>query len=460
MMTTKNKNKYFSFVQKQFSKFAVVLVVASMLFGTLGINQTSAYFSDEATISGNTFTAGTLSIDLNNTENYSSPLMYPTDTTSTSMDISNTGSLDSQYIVKITLSGSDTSVCDYVNMTATSTSPTGTYTGPIGGFVSTATPTASATWNYNFTISPTAPASVWGKTCFFKWTYTTWQTNLPNASTGFTSIEEKLGSIRIGKAVVLNEVLADPNTTSLAPANKEFIELYNNSNASFDLAGWQVSEISGTTEQKYTITLATTGSYRAVPYKGSTIIPAYKWITLLLSDGTALNDTGDTVRLYDFSGSVNLDEFSYPMAGQNIKPEGYSYARIPDGVGAWVDPIPTPGEANELADEIVPLVAPVVEAPVVVVPVVVETSPVVVAETPVVEAPVVEIPVVVAPVVVVETPVVVAPVVEAPVVVVLVVTPVVETPAVETPVVVAPVVESPAAEAPVVEVEAPANEIK
>jgi predicted ribosomally synthesized peptide with SipW-like signal peptide len=349
IMTKKNKNKYFSFVRKQFSKFAVVLVVVSMLFGTLGINQTSAYFTSSATVSGSTFTAGTLAISLDNTNTFSSGLLYPTDSISQSMNISNTGSLDSQYIAKTTPIEADNSACDYIKMIASNGEYT--YTGLIKDFTSSAIPTTNATWNYNFTVSSSAPSSVWGKTCYFNWNYTAWQSNLSDSSSGFTNILEKSGAIKVGKAVVLNEILYNPKSTDPAPANKEFIELYNNSNLAIDIAGMQVSEISGSAEKKYTIT-TTSGSLTAVPNSGSTIISPKGWMTLILSDPTALNNTGDTVRLYDAINN-KLDEYTY-VGG---KPVGNSEARMPDGVGAWVDPIPTPGESNELA----PLVEPEVE---------------------------------------------------------------------------------------------------
>ena len=352
-MTIKNKNQYFSYIQKQFSKFAVVLVVASMLFGTLGINQTSAYFSDEAIISGNTFTAGTLEISLDNTNTFSSGLMYPGDNdNSVSVGISNTGTLNSKYLFKTIPTGSDNSACDYITVTATdSTNSTNTYTGTVSNFTSVAENTIGKTWKFDLKVNNNAPASVWDKTCFFKWTYTAWQDNLNDASTGFTSTKEKSGAIKIGKAVVLNEILYNPKSTDPAPANKEFIELYNNSNASFDLAGWQISEISGSAEQKYTITTtAAPASYRAVPYSGSTIISPKGFMTLQLSVGNALNDTGDTVRLYD-AGNNKLDEHAYTGG----KPEGFSEARMPnDGTSDWRDPIPTPGMPNELGDVIIP----------------------------------------------------------------------------------------------------------
>ena len=358
MMTIKNKNQYFSYIQKQFSKFAVVLVVASMLFGTLGINQTSAYFSDEAIISGNTFTAGTLEISLDNTNTFSSGLMYPGDNdNSVSVGISNTGTLNSKYLFKTIPTGSDNSACDYITVTATdSTNSTNTYTGTVSNFTSVAENTIGKTWKFDLKVNNNAPASVWDKTCFFKWTYTAWQDNLNDASTGFTSTKEKLGSIRIGKAVVLNEILADPNTTSLSPSNKEFVEIYNNSNVPIDLNGWQVSEMTaGGNETMHTIVQNGTNSSHIVAVGINTTIQPNDYLVLVFwGTQSYLNNDRDTVRLYDFGGINKLDEFSYPMAGQSIKPEGYSYARIPDGVGAWVDPIPTPGMPNELGDVIIP----------------------------------------------------------------------------------------------------------
>jgi hypothetical protein len=329
----------------------------------------------------------------------------------------------------------------------TATSPTSSYSGLIKDFISPAIPTSSATWNYNFTISPTAPSSVFGKTCYFVWSYTSWQNNLSDASSGFTSVLEKSGAIKVGKAVVLNEILYNPKSTDPAPANKEFIELYNNSNVAIDVAGWQVSEISGSTEQKYTITTSTSGSYRAVPYSGSMIISAKGWMTLVLSDTTALNNTGDTVRLYDASNN-KLDEHTYDGG----KPAGFSEARMPDGVGAWVDPIPTPGSSNELpplVEPIVDILIPEVEANTISDAQVTTDDTTTSAEDSVVEqkvAPTENIEDAILEIVTVE-PAVEVPVVE---------TPIVEVPVVEAPIVEAPIVEIPAVEAPIVE--APASE--
>ncbi len=41
-----------------------------------------------------------------------------------------------------------------------------------------------------------------------------------------------------------------------------------------------------------------------------------------------------------------IDSYAYT----SVAPENKSYARIPDGFGAFVDPVPTPGEPNKLEE--------------------------------------------------------------------------------------------------------------
>ncbi|MFA5095306.1 MAG: TasA family protein [Candidatus Paceibacterota bacterium] len=324
--------------------FIALALILSLITFNLNIGATNAYFSDTDSLTDNSLSAGILDIGLDSMSNFTSGLMYPTDTTSTSIHISNTGSLDSQYTVQTTLSGSSTSACDYITMTATS--PTDTYTGPIQGFTSVATATVDTAWNFNFTIASDAPPSVWGKTCFFKWTFTTWQDNLPDASSGFSSTKEKLGSIRIGKAVVLNEFISNPSglDDALMPGG-EWVELYNNSSVAFDLSGWAIYD--NDDSHKLYIQNSNTNT-------GGTVIGAHGFLVVYRNGDPDfnLNNDADSVRLatgYPIASSIVVDSYSYTEE----KPEGYSYARIPDGVGSWVDPIPTPGVSNELVEEII-----------------------------------------------------------------------------------------------------------
>jgi len=366
MKIIKNKNKYISFVQKQSYRFAVVLVVFSMFVNILNINQTSAYFNDEAIIEGTEFTAGTLEIDLDDTNLFSPDLMYPADSNSVSMDISNIGSLDSQYIAKTITTGSDNSACSYITMTATD--GTSTYTGLIENFISVATPTTDTTWSFDFTVNADAPVSVWGKTCSFKWNYTAWQTDLADSSMGFTAVKEKLGEIKIGKAVVMNEIIPNPEgLDTQSGLQGEWVELYNNSNTSIELNGWKIKDLTGNIK---IISASNTMNGRTlIGPKGSYL----EWVVVFMNNDI-MNNNCDTISFYDDKDNL-VDQYKYknsvndtdsdsnstggadndtPGGSETAHNEGKSHARIPDGTGEWIDPIPTPGTPNKLDEEIVP----------------------------------------------------------------------------------------------------------
>ncbi|MDR3558945.1 MAG: hypothetical protein P4L58_00900, partial [Candidatus Pacebacteria bacterium] len=52
--------------------------------------------------------------------------------------------------------------------------------------------------------------------------------------------------------------------------------------------------------------------------------------------------SGDTVTLYDPDGNM-IDSHKY--SASDVR-QGKSIARVPDGTGDWIDPIPTPGAKN------------------------------------------------------------------------------------------------------------------
>ena len=308
------------------------------------VGNTLSYFNDIENIAENGFSASSLDISLDPQGVYVSGLMYPTDTTATSITVSNNGSLPTQYTSEIVPLTSDTDPCDYINLDATD--GTQNYSGPLLSFTSIASALDNpASWSYTFTVDPLAPPSVWDKTCYFKWVFTAWSQDFPAPSGGFIDVDEKSGGVKIGKTIVLNEILANPvgSDTALKP-NGEWVELYNNSNINFDVAGWVVYD-SDDSHELY-ITTANTNT-------GSTIVPAHGWLVVYRNGDSdfSINNDVETIRLYNgypVSSSVLIDSYSWTFE----KPEGFSYARIPDGVGAWVDPVPTPGGTNILEGEI------------------------------------------------------------------------------------------------------------
>ena len=192
----------------------------------------------------------------------------------------------------------------------------------------------------------------------------------------FSDIERSIGNIfQAGvwadpHAVVLNEFLPNPDVAAGGfnfgeednfllndmPLG-EWVELYNNSASAIDLAGWYVWDASGSASNKVLITASNTSP-------ASTVIPANGFLVVYFNKAI-LNNDADEVRLYNGS-DVLLDSHAYDVhalcsldptpgalndtagaggACEDIPPNK-SYARIPDGTGAWVDPVPTPGAPN------------------------------------------------------------------------------------------------------------------
>ena len=204
----------------------------------------------------------------------------------------------------------------------------------------------------------------------------------------FQDIERSVGNIfRAGEwaaaadpqSVVLNEFLPDPegvaygfdfgNDNSDMPQG-EWIELYNNGGVPIDVTGWFITDASGGAGNTHAIISASNTA------PATTTIAAHGWLVVYLNK-PSLNDT-DEIHLFTAtsSGGVEVDFVSYGVppdfcdleptpaeANSTSTPTGTpgngnsddcnaaqaapnkSYARIPDGTGAWVDPIPTPARA-------------------------------------------------------------------------------------------------------------------
>lgn len=116
-------------------------------------------------------------------------------------------------------------------------------------------------------------------------------------------------------AVVINEFL--PNPSGPSSEDTEWIELYNSDSAPMDITGWTLDDEEGGTSP-YTIA------------SGSSI-PAAGFLVFEKSQtGIGLNNSGDSVRLFDASNSLK-DSYTYTSASDNI-----SIGRTSDGGGSWV----------------------------------------------------------------------------------------------------------------------------
>lgn len=332
-----------------------MLVVSVLLLGlsifNFNIGATNAFFSRTENSKDKTFTAGTLNFNLNpSTDFISSALLTGDSSAPYTTTLVNDGTLDFQYTVEVIDMGGDSDLCNYLTLEANNGAYT--YNDLLSNFSAPARNYDSSAWNFVVTLPNEASDSLQDKTCNFKFTFSGWQKGLLDTQ-GFSDKKEINATISSGHwvttppvndGVVLNEILAHPDNNAAHPANREFVELKNNGDISVDVAGWKISEMSGNTERKYTIKTSG-GSNSAAPYGGSTVIPANGLLVLFLSDSSAFDNNGDIIRLYN-SSDFKLDEYSY---GKTTK--GKSDARIPDGTGPWVDPIPTPGEPNKIEED-------------------------------------------------------------------------------------------------------------
>ena len=183
--------------------------------------------------------------------------------------------------------------------------------------------------------------------------------------------------------VVLNEFLPRPHDDSGIKPDGEWVELYNLSTKSIDLAGYYLKDkldpASGPSHKIYIENCRTN--------TGGTIIGPNGFLVVYAkgekgeegdscnSHGFELNNAGDTVRLFNDEGEM-IDYYSYdgsvycsltPTPGNpnendlsgscpGVVPKNKSFARVPDGTGPWYDPIPTPGGPNVLEEEQEPIV--------------------------------------------------------------------------------------------------------
>jgi hypothetical protein len=381
---------------------ATVALVIGLSLSSLGlflVGDTVSYFSDFEFSLGNLFRAGSLDF-LVADATYARTITATTTPLIIPIMTPESESLDILYrVFTEPVGATTTTLCTRINLTAT-TSPF-IYSGPLLGATTTATTTVGA-WQIGLTLGTTTGLTN-GDTCSVDLVYRGWH---PQALeyTGFTDEERvRLNLTYEATAnvfdIVLNEFLPNPDvsanglnmgTDSDDLPFGEWVELYNKGDVPQDLSGWYISDASGGLGNLQALISST----NTIP--ATTTIPAHGWLVVYFNK-PVLNNTGDSIFLYT-NGNVLVDFYSYgdpsdycenepspAISNATSSPSGTpgngrgadcvanqvapnkSYARIPDGTGAFVDPIPTPGFAN--------IPDPVVEEPVEEIPVATTTAP-------------------------------------------------------------------------------------
>ncbi len=139
--------------------------------------------------------------------------------------------------------------------------------------------------------------------------------------------------------IALNEVYSRGDA-----ANPDWIEIYNPNSKPIDISGYRIYDSGGQT-----------GSKPKMEIPAGTTLPGMGFyvITTDTQDdaGFGLSSGGETVWFENAAGAV-IDSVVFPALGVDT-----SYARIPDGAGAWVKAtLPTKGATNVSGGAVQPLV--------------------------------------------------------------------------------------------------------
>src|SRR3989344_1788853 len=345
-----------------FKSVALLLIFSLNWTGLFAIGQTLAYYSDTDGSSDNAFTAASLDFALSSYE-YENSIGLD-ETISKSSVLLNSGGMDFQYTLETEEISDEDNFCGALSIQA-KLNGVEKYDGNLMS-LDTSALTALGTWKFNIELPVDQDSFTNGDECRFDIVFKGWQTNVISYGAGGFTDEEKMSFIlTAGKMVVLNEFLPRPdgvaygfdfgNDSSNMPQG-EWIELYNNSTQAVDLSGWYTRDATNGDGNKVFITVLNTSP-------ATTTIGGKGWLVVYMNK-PILNNTGDTVRLFDASNNL-IDSHSYddpdfceiePTPGNENStdasgscgsvPPNKSYARIPDGIGEWVDPVPTPGKAN------------------------------------------------------------------------------------------------------------------
>jgi hypothetical protein len=341
------------------SSWKKIVATTLTLFFVVGFSPGVAlgYFVSTTTAEANTYSAGTL--DFTTDTSTLSGTITSSSTAVVNFTTTDTGTIPPVYKLRTTPITCTNAF--YYGLNVSLSVGTTTYDGALSALVATTTVTGA----WQLEVSNNNVVALPGDTCTVTLHIEAYQSQFPVYNSGGFTAEEDItltltAGDYIGRTVVLNEVLPNPDPASAVTV--EFIELFNTGTSSLDLTGWRISEeTAGGNEVFHSIVSVGSAGADLVPYSGgSIIISANGWLALRFSGASSyLNNDTDTIRLYDASGTLR-DSYTYTAAtGGGVTPGapnasssnlsatlGKSDARIPDGVGAWVDPIPTPGYYN------------------------------------------------------------------------------------------------------------------
>ena len=352
---------------KTVSVVVACFLIACLLFSSTA-QRTSAYYNDHETSSGNTFSAALFDLVLSKSS--IEERIGPGLTDEIDFDtllLQGEHSLTPQYATHVEFKDGDPHFCHVINLVASGGGFGEVYDGPLLDFTAPTT-TALGTWEFDLELQKYVGDFPQGATCDADIVFNGWRSDVSDPSESGYTDEERVTVHLTADMVVLNEFLPNPEgvaygfdfgSDSSDMPQGEWVELYNNSDYPADLSNWYIWDDSGSLGNQIQITASNT-------QPASTVIGAHDWLVVYMNKAL-LNNTGDTVQLFNASDTP-IDSYTYtthdwcsheptptdPNAvgvgggACSDVPPNKSYARIPDGIGSWLDPIPTPGSYNLL----------------------------------------------------------------------------------------------------------------
>ncbi|MFA6526502.1 MAG: lamin tail domain-containing protein [Candidatus Buchananbacteria bacterium] len=366
---------------------AILLLLSLNWTGLFAVSETRAYFSDQEQSAAN-FTAATLDLSAPASTTFPA-LVSSTQAANSNFSAANAGNLDFQYIAGAVDISGDSGLCGNLSLNATQNGNS-IYSGKLSDFSSpTTTLAASTSAVFAFELSlASSDAALKNKTCNFSFKLLSWQTDFASSTQGFFDTEIVSSTVSSGdwttgvtppesdsNDIVLNEFLPNPQGNQYghdfgvdgdSMPKGEWVELYNKGTEPVDVSGWYLRDSLDSADHMILIDTAHTG-------KAEQVIEAEGYLVVYLNKALLNNSSGDSVRLFDADDAL-VDSYSYVLPADfcNLKPTidgendedgsgigtgcvsdvptNKSYARIPDGIGDWVDPIPTPGQSNIISE--------------------------------------------------------------------------------------------------------------
>ncbi|MCK5407595.1 MAG: lamin tail domain-containing protein [Candidatus Krumholzibacteria bacterium] len=137
--------------------------------------------------------------------------------------------------------------------------------------------------------------------------------------------------------IKLNEILADPNSDWSGDGEvnsklDEWVEIINDGAAAVDLSAFRISDLSAGTDFRFGLS-GMLGPGETRVFYGADVV-AWQTANGVSAFGLSLNNSGDTVYLYQVTAVDTSVVDSYPYATNQVK-DDRSVGRYPDGGGTW-----------------------------------------------------------------------------------------------------------------------------